>query len=148
DGGVGSDTANYSAYSAALTVALNSSTPVVVQGSGLDDAHSDTIANVENFVGGTGIDTVTGDGSPNTYAATVDNVRDIFDGGTGNDTADYSAYAAALSVTLTLGTPAIVHGSGLDDAHSDTIANVENVIGGSGNDLFVGDANNNTFNGG
>ena len=148
DGGAGSDTANYSAYSAALTVVLNGSTPTVVQGSGSDDAHSDTIVNVENFVGGTGADIVTGDASNNTYSATVDNVRDIFDGGAGNDTADYSAYAAALSVTLTGSTPAIVHGSGLDDAHSDTIANVENVIGGSGNDLFVGDANNNTFNGG
>ena len=149
DGGAGnSDTANYSAYSAALTVVLNGSTPTVVQGSGSDDAHSDTIVNVENFVGGTGADIVTGDAFNNTYSATVDNVRDIFDGGAGNNTADYSAYAAGLSVTLTGGTPAIVHGSGLDDAHSDTIANVENVIGGSGNDVFTGDANNNIFNGG
>ena len=149
DGGAGnSDTANYSAYSAALTVVLNGSTPIVVQGSGSDDAHSDTIVNVENFVGGTGADIVTGDAFNNTYSATVDNVRDIFDGGAGNNTADYSAYAAALSVTLSGSTPAIVHGSGLDDAHSDTIANVENVIGGSGNDFFTGDANNNTFNGG
>ena len=148
DGGAGSDTANYSAYSAALTVVLNGSTPTVVQGSGSDDAHSDTIVNVENFVGGTGADIVTGDASNNSYSATVDNVRDIFDGGAGNDTADYSAYAAALSVTLTGSTPAIVHGSGLDDAHSDTIANVENVIGGSGNDFFTGDANNNIFDGG
>jgi Ca2+-binding RTX toxin-like protein len=148
DGGTGSDTANYSAYSAALTVALNGNTPVVVQGSGSNDANSDTIVNVENFVGGTRADIVTGDGFNNTYSATVDNVRDIFDGGTGNDTADYSAYAAALSVTLTLSTPAIVHGSGSDDAHSDTIANVENVIGGSANDFFAGDANNNIFTGG
>ena len=148
DGGVGTDTANYSAYSSALTVTLNGSTPVIVHGSGSDDAHSDTIANVENFVGGTGIDTVTGDSLNNTYFASVDNVRDVFDGGAGNDTANYSAYTTSLTVTLNGSTPAIVHGSGSDDAHSDTIVNVENVVGGTGNDIFVGDANNNIFTGG
>src|SRR6185503_17929678 len=148
DGGAGFDTANYSAYSAALTVTLNGSNQIIVQGSGSDDAHSDTIANVENFTGGTGVDTVTGDGFNNTYSATVDNVRDIFDGGAGFDAANYSAYSAALSVALNGIAQVIVHGSGSDDAHSDMIANVENVVGGFGNDLFVGDANNNTFTGG
>ena len=83
DGRNGSDTVNYSAYTTALTVTLTGGTPAIVHGSGSDDAHSDTIFNVENFVGGTGADTVTGDGSNNTYFATVDNVRDVFDGGAG-----------------------------------------------------------------
>src|SRR4029079_6797573 len=100
DGGSAFDTGKCSAYSAALTVTLNGSNQIIVQGSGSDDAHSDTIANVENFVGGTGVDTVARDGFNNTYVATVDNVRDIFDGGAGFDTANYSAYSAALTVTL------------------------------------------------
>src|SRR4029078_4816982 len=148
DGAAGFDTANYSAYSAALTVTLNGINQVIVQGSGSDDAHSDTIANVENFTGGTGVDTVTGDSSNNTYFASVDNVVDTFNGGAGFDTANYWAYSGALSVTLNGGAQVIVHGSGSDDAHSDLIANVENVVGGSGNDFFQGDANNNTFTGG
>ena len=148
DGGAGSDTVNYSAYSAALTVTLNGSTPAIVNGSGIDVAHSDTIANVENFVGGTGVDTVIGDGLNNTYFATVDNVRDVFDGGAGIDTADYSAYAQDLTFTLSGATSVVIGGSGSNTSLSDTIANVENAVGGSGNDFFSGDANNNTFTGG
>ena len=146
DGRNGSDTVNYSAYTTALTVTLNGGTPAIVHGSGSDDAHSDMIFNVENFVGGTGADTVTGDGSNNIYFATVDNVRDVFDGGAGNsDTANYSAYSAALTVVLNGSTPTVVQGSGSDDAHSDTIVNVENFVGGTGADIVTGDASNNTY---
>ena len=148
DGGGGTDTVNYSAYTAALTVTLNGSTFVIGPRLGPDDLHSDTIANVENFVGGTGVDTVTGDGRNNTYFATVDNVRDVFDGGGGTDTANYSAYTTALTVTLNGSTPVIVQGSGRTMPAPIPIANVENVVGGSGNDIFVGDANNNVFTGG
>ena len=126
DGGAGSDTANYSAYSAALTVTLNGATAATVTGSGSTTATSDTIVNVENFTGGAGNDTIVGDSNNNsiaggggndTFIATVDTGRDTFDGGAGSDTADYSAYSAALTVTLNGATAATVTGSGFNTRH-------------------------------
>jgi Ca2+-binding RTX toxin-like protein len=72
------------------------------------------------------------------------------DGGDNVDTADFSAFSAALAVSLGLligGGQAVVTGSGTG-ANTDTIANIENLIGGSGNDSFSGNAANNQFDGG
>ena len=144
DGASGIDIADYSAYSANLTIALNGGTVAIVSGSGSSAATSDTLVNVESFKGGTGVDIVTGDGNDNTYVASVDNVQDTFDGAGGSDTVDYSAYTANLALTLNGAVSTTVNGSG---AVADSIVNVENFIGGSGNDFFHGDANNNVFNG-
>ena len=126
---------------------------------------------VENFIGGSGADTITGDTGNNTltgglgadninggggndtiFSATstsIDDARDVIDGGPGsNDTANYSAYTTNLTVTLSGSTPAIVFGSGSTVANSDTIMNIENFIGGSGNDTITGDGNNNFLTGG
>ena len=170
DGGTGTDTIDYSVYVAPLTVALNGSTLAIVSGSGSTDATSDTIVNVENFIGGSGNDTITGDTNNNTLtgglgadiinggggndtifpvtSTTIDDALDVIDGGAGSDTVNYSAYATNLTVTLSGSTPATVFGSGSTDAASDTIVNVENFIGGSGNDTITGDTNNNTLTGG
>jgi Ca2+-binding RTX toxin-like protein len=64
---------------------------------------------------------------------------DVIEGGGGSDTVDY-APGAAVSVNLQAGTAT---GQG-----SDSLANVENVIGSSNNDSLTGDANANTLNGG
>ena len=171
DGGTGTDTIDYSVYVAPLTVVLNGSTLAIVSGSGSTDATSDTIVNVENFIGGSGNDTITGDTNNNTltgglgadiinggggndtiFPATstaIDDAPDVIDGGPGsNDTANYSAYTTNLTVTLSDSTPAIVFGSGSTVANSDTIMNIENFIGGSGNDTITGDGNNNVLAGG
>ena len=60
----------------------------------------------------------------------------MLDGGTGTDWADYSDKTTAVSVTLAGAANAIVKVSGVAE---DTIRNIENVQGGSGNDTLVGD---------
>ena len=126
--------------------------------------------NVENFIGGSGNDTITGDTNNNTLtgglgadiinggggndtifpatSTTIDDARDVIDGGAGSDTVNYSAYATNLTVTLSGSTPATVFGSGSTVATSDTIVNIENFSGGSGNDTITGDGNNNILIGG
>ena len=69
--------------------------------------------------------------------------NDSFDGLAGNDTIDFSASAAPVAVNLNQSVAQPTGGSG-----SDTIINTENLIGGAGNDRFVGSTGQNTLNGG
>ncbi|SPJ28087.1 calcium-binding protein [Falsiruegeria mediterranea] len=72
----------------------------------------------------------------------------VFDGGAGNDTADYSGagrggeQAGRINVSLLRGTGQ----SG--DAEGDQLISIENLIGGSGNDTLTGDQGANLLNGG
>ena len=66
---------------------------------------------------------------------------DALDGGAGLDTVDYSARPPAVVVNLTAGT-------GSSSGDIDLITTVENVTGGTGNDLLTGDAAVNTLDGG
>ncbi len=162
-GGSGIDTADYSAYTNAITVTLNTTNTVTVNGSGF--SNDDTIRYFENFIGGSGSDSITGDGADNSLIGnngsdtinggsgndTIDagnNGNDIIDGGSGNDTMDYSSYTADVSVTLNTSNDAAVGVSG--SSNDDTIRNIENFIGGSGIDSITGDsvANILTGNGG
>ncbi len=132
DGGGGSNTADYSAYRVGLTVDFNQ-TKVAVAGSGADAAHSDTLTNIQTFIGGSGGDTV---------VAKSDGVQHAFDGGLGNDTIDFSSFTSGLSIDLrgssanTMGFATVV-GSGPDAAHSDLIKSFEHVVGGSGGDTVI-----------
>ena len=74
-------------------------------------------------------------------------MRDSLDGGDGNDTADYSAYATGLTVNLGQA-GSIVGGSGTTAGNSDVLASIENFTGGSGADTITGNAGNNVLNGG
>ena len=115
-----------------------------------DDVTLDISNQTEGFIitGSSGADTITGGTGADTIVATVDNVRDVINGGAGSDTADYSAYTTGLTVTLNGATAAVVNGSGNNSGRSDTIANVENFIGGSGRDTITGDGNANVITGG
>ena len=66
---------------------------------------------------------------------------DIYRGGNGNDTAKYTSAINLIKVDLSKGS---ARGSDID---RDTLAGIENVIGGSGNDKLTGDANANLLNG-
>lgn len=98
------------------------------------DAGNDTI------IGGLGNDTIKGNAGNDIFVvtATADG-RDSYDGGDGIDTLDYSAVSTAVNLTLK------------DNASStfstDTIENIENVIGGSANDKLTGNALDNTLTG-
>jgi Ca2+-binding RTX toxin-like protein len=164
-GGAGIDQAVY----------RNSSGPVVVSlatGTGTGaDAQGDTLTGIENLLGGTGTDTLTGDENANVLNSgdaqqfTVEVLsglggndtlitgfgNDILDGGTGadsidgggnTDTAIYVASTAAVAVNLTTGV-----GTG-GDAQGDRLTNIENLTGSAFNDTLTGDAGNNLLNGG
>ncbi|WP_052810734.1 peroxidase family protein [Variovorax paradoxus] len=156
-GGGGSDTANYATAAAAVTVSLALAGAQATGGAG-----SDTLSSIENLVGsafgdsltasgtaGTGVVNLLSGGAGNdTLSATVDNVRDTLDGGADLDTANYSAYAAGLTVNLGGAAPVVVAGSGNNAANSDVLVGVENFTGGSGNDTITGSAGANVLNGG
>src|SRR4029079_14616860 len=83
----------------------------------------------------TGVNAVRGSNFADAFIMAVKAVSDpriVIDGSGGTDTVDYSAYTTALTVTLTGGTPAVVHGSGSDDGNSEKIAKDKNFVGGNG----------------
>lgn len=142
-GGAGIDVANYSASNAAVNV--NLSTGV---GSG-GHAAGDVLAEIENLVGSTYADTLTGDGGANAIDGGAGNDvmaggggADTLIGGAGTDTADYSASGAGVTVNLTTGT-----GSG-GDAQGDVLSQIENLLGSNFADLLTGDGNANSLTGG
>lgn len=89
------------------------------------DAGNDTI------IGGLGSDTIKGNAGDDIFVvnSTADG-RDSYDGGAGTDTLDYSAVGTAVTLTLRDGAASTFA--------TDTIENVENVIGGSVNDRLTG----------
>ncbi|HEY1630360.1 MAG TPA: calcium-binding protein [Rhizomicrobium sp.] len=85
------------------------------------------------FLGGAGDDTLVGGRG-----------ADIYDGGAGTDTIDYSRATGGVTVNLSLTTAQAVGGG----EGTDTLKNVENVVGSASNDTLTGNAGNNFFNGG
>jgi Ca2+-binding RTX toxin-like protein len=85
----------------------------------------------DELIGGAGNDVLSG-GSGD----------DLLDGGEGIDTADYSGDTAGVTVDLAAGQ---VFG---DDAGSDELLGIENVIGGAGDDILIGNDEANRLVGG
>jgi Ca2+-binding RTX toxin-like protein len=143
----GSDTLDYSAYTTAVTVNLAVGTATGTTG----------VANIENVIGGSGNDSLTGDGHANrlaggpgtntltggagddTYVLTPGSTNIIVElAGEGSDTLDYSAWTAGIAVDLrTTAAPG-----------TNGIANIENLTGGWGNDTLTGNAYANRLAGG
>jgi Ca2+-binding RTX toxin-like protein len=92
-------------------------------GSGDDQLENDSML-ATTFVGGQGVDALTG-------------------GPGSNDTADYSAAAAGVTVSLRSGTA-----SSDGDGTSDTLSGIRNVLGSASGDTIEGDGGNNTLSGG
>ena len=151
-GGSGNDTADYSDQTVNITVSLDIATGQVT------GAGTDRLSGLENLIGGSGNDSLTGDGAANQLAGgagndslTGGNGADTLVGGTGNDTlsgggdvdtADYSTGTASLSANLATG----VATDGLGG--TDSLTGVDNLIGGGGNDTLTGDGNGNVLDGG
>lgn len=150
DGGAGVDAVSYDQSStAAVTVVLNGASDATVF---LNGVAKDTIRNIENVSGGQLNDNLTGDDQANLFRGLAgDDVltglggADLLDGGAGRDTAIYDEKTQAVVVTLNGATDAIVTVGGVAE---DTIRNVENLVGGSGNDSLTGDGANNVLDGG
>lgn len=160
NGGTGTDTVDYSARTVALVVTMDGVTADDGEASETDNVKSD----VENIKGGTAGDTITGNSLNNTITGGAGNDTlsggagdDIFpqgaagdgddtiSGGTGSDTVDYSARVLAITAVLDGATAS----GDLANTEADVLGtDVENLWGGTGDDVFTGNASANELVGG
>jgi Ca2+-binding RTX toxin-like protein len=138
----GTDTLNYGTTVADVTVNLGTGTA-----SGFT-----AVLNIENVTGGAGNDTLTGSAGANTLNGGAGNDvlsgglgNDILAGGAGVDTASYAGETDAMFVSLAAGNAR--RGSAAAPVE-DTLATIENVSGGTGNDTLTGDGGANVLDGG
>jgi len=142
---------------AAFTVPQASAKSVkIVAGAGNDRVTiTDNVAIPAAVYGGAGNDRLTGGKTPCQIfgEAGHDTIsggagRDVISGGPDIDTVDYSARIENLKITLdgiaNDGSLSAENGKGEED---NIMADVENVIGGSGNDLIIGSSGRNTLQG-
>ena len=111
---------------------------------------TDSLLSLENIAGGGGNDVLTGDTGANLIQGNAGN--DTLQGGAGIDTASYASRTS--DVVVNLGTTAVTHGSlvvapgtARSGSETDTLATLENLTGGQGNDAFYGDAQANLLDG-
>jgi Ca2+-binding RTX toxin-like protein len=159
-GGGGTDTATYASRATKVTATIDG-----VANDGVVGENDNVKTDIENLVGGQHNDTLSGDGDTNkldggdggdqldglggddtmnggssndTFIAGVG--ADTMNGGSGIDTGDYSARVAPQSVTLDL-----LANDG--SAGEGDLLNAEKVLGGSGPDVIVGNAESNFLEG-
>ncbi len=150
DGGSGlGDTINYSSAASGINVNLGTGT---VSDDG--DSASDTIvgSSIENVTGSGSDDIIIGSSAVNVINGGVGDDtltggagNDTIDGGSGNsDVIDFSAEGGGAGITVNLGT-----GSATDTyGNTDTLSNIEDVIGTGLADVITGSSVNNNLNGG
>jgi Ca2+-binding RTX toxin-like protein len=168
-GGAGDDAVDYSDSVGSITVDLSA-------GSATGEG-TDILVSIEDATGGAGADSLTGSaagneltggsGNDSLFGGGGDDILysgdgndsvdagdgndlivggdgagdDRYTGGAGTDTVKYTSANTAIRVDLTSGTA-----SGADIG-SDTLAQIENVIGGKGNDALIGSASANRLDG-
>ena len=136
DGGEGFDFASYddkTTTEAGFTASLlNSAINTGV-------AAGDTYISIEGLRGGDGDDTLIGDGNSNVLRGGAGN--DTLDGGANFDTASWQDTNSAVTVDLRI---KIAQNTGQGN---DTLINIENLRGGGGNDVLIGDTGNNRLQG-
>ncbi|MBL28017.1 MAG: hypothetical protein CMM50_10775, partial [Rhodospirillaceae bacterium] len=144
-GSAGTDTASFAGSSAPVTVDLAAGTAT---GQG-----NDTISSVENVLGSDGNDSIAGSLEENLLEGAAGNDTllgaagdDTLDGGAGNDsmvggddtdTASFAGLSAPVTVDLAAGTAT---GQG-----TDSLEEIENVLGSSGDDSIAGDEGGNVL---
>jgi Ca2+-binding RTX toxin-like protein len=125
---------------------------VLLGGAGDDTLTMGTGANTayggegdDTLAGGAGADVLYGEGGDDTFdegaAATG---GDVFHGGLGHDVLDYSARSAAVTVTA----DGVAANDGAMSEGDDARADVEEIVGGDGNDVIAGGAFANVLRGG
>lgn len=124
---------------------------VLSGGAGNDDIDGGGFAGPLIILGNAGDDTLTGSpaddlifglGGNDTLIAGHGGGDDIIDGGNDGDTVKYLSADETMIINLTTG-----KASGDPDIGIDTLINIENVVGGSGNDVITGDKNDNKLDG-
>lgn len=165
DGAAGIDSLSYDNRSAAVSITIDgmandgaadegdsvdNSVETLIGGSGSDTISAGPAANT--LVGGPGDDTLFGGDGDDLFLETGSvQGKDLINGGAGSDTIDYSQRDADLSITLCVAPDAACSGAcdcASDDGaagEADTLVNIENAYGGTGNDKFTGSPAGNTF---
>ncbi|MBL8571852.1 MAG: M10 family metallopeptidase C-terminal domain-containing protein [Phreatobacter sp.] len=154
DGGAGQDHANYASATAAVTINLALSGAQNTGGAGID-----TLVSIETVTGGTGNDVITGDAQANVLNGnlgddTIDGGagndfinggggNDVINGGDGLDTATYASFTSPVIVSL-----AVIGPQNTGSAGIDTLLSIENLVGGSGSDMLIGNGLSNVLTGG
>ncbi|MBL8707581.1 MAG: cadherin domain-containing protein, partial [Rhodospirillaceae bacterium] len=87
------------------------------------------------LIGSPNDDQIFGNAGNDTIVAGHGGGDDVIDGGTDNDTVIYASADESIIVDLTAG-----KAFGDPDIGVDTLSNIENVVGGSGNDVIIGNA--------
>jgi Ca2+-binding RTX toxin-like protein len=134
DGGGGSNTASYEHATAGVTVSLMTP-PAVSQNTG--GAGTDTLFNIQNLLGSSHDDTLTGNGNSVLEGGPG---NDILIGQGLNDTASYEHATAGVTVNLATAGQQNTGGAG-----TDTLTNIANLMGSHFNDTLTGNTGNNTF---
>lgn len=146
-GGDGNDTVSYVLSAMGVTIDLGDQ---MVYGDG-DTDELDSIENASGsdyddvIVASNGANTIYGNAGDDIIKVTLDVANDLFDGGTGTDTLSFEDEVQSVEVSLNNGSFSYVG----DDmqTYTDTIANFENLTGGSGDDRLTGDSGVNVLNG-
>ena len=172
DGGMGTDTASYENSPSRVDVRLSGT--VVNYG----DATGDTLSNIENLTGSAHNDILAGNGQPNVLTGLAGNDllwgssgddfltggpgADRLVGGAGIDTASFAG--SPEGVTVRLHSFSAMNGDAQGDSfpytqgvaytdddgmeQTETLPDVENLIGSSHNDILAGDRRDNALDGG
>lgn len=149
-GGDGIDLVTYGTSTGGVAASLADS------GGTVGDAMDDTFSSIENLAGGTGNDTLEGNGGGNSIEGFLGNdlLRglggdDSLNGGNGIDTASYEGAAAGVNVQLGSGTATDVYlVNDMLLIGTDTLLNMENVVGSSFGDTVQGSTAANLLEGG
>ncbi len=144
-GGGGGDVLTYASHTANVTVNLGSNQQSAQTTGNGQSGENDTVLQFEHMLGGQGNDTLTGDGNDN-----------FISGGLGSDTiasgggSDYVGYwERADDVTVQLGQGAPGTGGATAGGESDVIGtDIQNAMGGTGDDLLIGNSSANALWGG
>lgn len=154
------------ALSSNIGIAFGCNIENALGGAGEDTLLGNELAN--GLDGGAGSDTLRGNGGTDTLAGGAGNDlldggvgndtlsggedddvliggagSDTLDGGAGTDTASYASGSAAVRVSLAISGAQATGGGGID-----TLTGIENITGGNGADVLVGDGRANALNGG
>jgi Ca2+-binding RTX toxin-like protein len=148
DGGAGNDTADYSDKPTSVFVTLSGATLATVF---INSIAEDSIKNIESVIGGSGNDTLTGDGLSNTLNGGLGDDTliggvgaDTLIGGGGNDTVSYAGSAVGVTVDLNITTAQVSSG----DASGDVLVDIKSLTGSAFNDILTGSTSNAFVNGG